>query len=533
MTNSSNIIIIIIIIIISGITQQTSAVPVVYQKEGIIYGTTDYYDFTYELNLNGYAKHCDDLRTVIQTQDTSGEKTNGCEAANRRMLDRQCAEVDSWSNNFMARQKRQAVIFATVLGALGLSAMLGVGAYIQLSTKADANREELKHLRRQIKTHAERQNGYNTIMENELNCHKIRLALLESEILIRQVTRGLDTLTSAQRVTPSLLPSTEVARIWPILRRDIRNATGGDASFPFPPHSIYEVPASYLWGLNGVQVIMHMPLVREELQLYRRSHFPLVDHTDPPMYAATAKPYVATNAEGTAHLVLSGDDLAACTYISEARFCKVQIMYRTYSATCEGALFEGRPSGIKERCQLGNFKDKWAVTQTEGRNFTIYLNQTEEAMQTCADGTRSVQHLQKGFQHVSVRRGCAFTTEDFVLPEQHNFQSTLHVINHVNWADTALDSFLVLPGEERRGEEDNEDDDRKSKETWAYAAAGIAVTCTLANVGIFLILVWRFRLQTGPHRRRQKKKTEAHEMKERKRDPKTTETSSDTERVDN
>ena len=500
-----------IAMIIASFIITTNGIPVVYDHEGTLYGTTDTYEVMFYVHMDGYATHCDKLKDIIKAN--SNTETTACEHANVHMLERQCDVVEGWAVTFQTdRVKRQAMLIGSVLGSLGISLLMQLGGYMELTTKIETNHQALVQLRAQMTTYTARQHNINEKLAKEVNCHKIRLALLESEMLILATTAALEGLISNQHVTPAILPTKEVARLWPQIQREIKNFTGGAASFMFPPHALYEIPASYIYDGNTLRVFLHMPLVQEELQLYRRSTFPLIAHTNPPQHATETKPYIATNTEGTTHMVMDGNDLATCHIIQQARFCKVGLLFRTFASTCEGALFEGRPSTIKQRCKLAEFKDKWAVTQTGDNDFSIYLAEQEEAMRTCEDGTRMVIHVKSGFTNVSVPTGCTFTTLDFVLPAHHDYTSTLHVINHVSFEAEDLAELLVLPGEERSGASDTEGDVRTDPSMWIWAAAGAAIAGTCANAGVFIILVWRFRAKMrGKGRKAQKKRGEKSE----------------------
>ena len=509
--------------IVSYLITVIAAIPVVYRHTGVLYATTDNYELSFNVDLRSYHEHCKMLKQQINIPHHSNAAI-ACHTGNRRLMERQCDTVDGWAITYFQgtrREKRQAMMVATVLGALGMTALIEMGGLVHLNSRVDKNARELERLRQQMQDGQKHQKQVNGILSQEINCHYIRLALIESETIIAQTTENLERLTGNRRISTSLLPVIELNRLWPQITREIRNMTGGQASFPFPQHAVYETPASYTWDGRNLRVYLHLPLVREELQLYRRNHFPLIHHDNTtPMHPTNVKPFMATNKEGTSHLVLNGDDLAACTTIQQAKFCQVGLMFRTFSSTCEGALFEGRPSMITKRCELAPFKDKWAVTQTGHRDYTLYINDYQEAMRTCDDGTRQVLHIGKGLNNISVPEGCTFTTGDFVLPEQHEYQSTLHVVNHVQFADVDTASFLVLPGAERSGEEDMEEEAHVHVDaTWFYAAASFAIACTLANAGIFCILIWRFRARLrGLHKRTKTRDSDRgpddHEMEE-------------------
>lgn len=488
-------------IIVLGLAMAyATALPVAYHTEEAIYAVTDHYVFAFELSLRSFHQHCTGMGPHI-TADTSS-LVQDCNVANKRMHDRQCEAIEHWALSYFmprldgGRYKRQLAFIATALASVGISAILQGASMHHVNSRLEKQGHALERLKGEMIRMNADFSRFEGQTVKELVCVSRRFALLESQEIISGVTHALETLTGGHRVTTDLLPPAELRRLWPRVLADIKNKTGGAAEFDFPVHAVYEMPATYVYNSETLEVYVHMPLVREKLTLYRRDHFPLkMDAEGAPMYPAGARPYLATNREGTAYLVMGGDELAGCQRIQGARFCTVSALYRTYGATCEGALFEGRSTTIKNRCQLEPFRDTWAVTRLASRDYTVYMGSAEEVIITCTDGNRRVTHLGQGFTNVSVPEGCVLAADNFVLPQAREFDSALHVINRVDWQfeEHAWKVEPALPGEARRGVESEKGETNITSSDSARLWVLMGLMCTLGNIMVFGLMIWRMR----------------------------------------
>jgi hypothetical protein len=197
---------------------------------------------------------------------------------------------------------------------------------------------------------------------------------------------------------------------------------------------IFQMPCSYLVVRDGVQVFLHVPIIREVMQLFELLPVPFLTG-DQFMSVFPSKEFIMVAAGNRVHRELSSDELQAkCIQRGTYKICeRLGFFHNRMETTCLGALMVNRVDKAKELCTIRKESRAWSVVQTEEDEFQVYTRDPLNLMTECLNGTRSNRRVQ-GVEKIQVVDQCRVHSDQFELIASSADDMRLTIVQELDWS---------------------------------------------------------------------------------------------------
>jgi hypothetical protein len=247
---------------------------------------------------------------------------------------------------------------------------------------------------------------------------------------LNAVSDALDVLVTSDRVSPKLVPPSSALRLWRAVVDDFQNQSFPPS--PLPHTALYELPTTYRFSLDILEIAVHWPLIRQTYTLYHKVSHPiwLPGHPHPQIVGPVGYLAVAPDMRS---FVRPSSDLASCTSIKTEPICPLVIDRSDWEGDCLAALFKGAIDAALRVCPTEPFLDTWAAEQTGQDDFNIIVTEQTSFSVICAGRKVREGQWQPGKHNVTVDRGCSVATAMFTLYPTAQWQQMLVVSPPTEW----------------------------------------------------------------------------------------------------
>ena len=330
---------------------------------------------------------------------------------------------------------------------------------------------------------------------------ELRLTLLEVQRSISEVTRGLSTLVTGQRISTSLLPANPLRRLWTKIETLVETL-GGEVQLPFSQATaLYEFPATFVLEDGGLVAEIFVPLVTEKMRLFWREDFPLSLHAEEAAVTIRRRrheEYFAVDERHTLFVTMSSAELDRCHQQQRRYFCAAAALRKDFDESCEAALYMGESRGVARHCQTETFKRSWSVWRAAGRLFHVYAQRELRTKILCANGTQRLDVLAPGFHDVRLSASCAMSSDLFYLPREVEYEleefvsaPLLPSLEGLQAATDEQESIAALRRDiDKMNQAARRDGDTN---TWVWVVVGLslALTAIMSSMCMYLGFLYR------------------------------------------
>ena len=512
----------------SGAMTGTEAGETNFRQEGKLFLTDHFVHIKAEVDTSMFKRHCDSLRREERGIQEVLDKVEGSNTtmgtfwSHQARLKKTCEIVEDWPEEIKEGEKRSIAIVAGLVGTLfgwfGLSGIIhsDVGIHLQL-------RQENRRMAAAEKSLVQQSEVMHRIWGKMKWRHRVSKvnermgmfngAVTEMEQHVRMVGHGLNEARRG-RVSDAIISARDIREMQArVAEKGVRTPLESEAQ-------VYQLPASLMHMDTGFMIIIHMPTIAMELDLFWLETGPILTTDEKGegwrMMEVKEDRYIATGDKGT-HSVGSPKDLRRCLKINTAHFCHNVELFRKTSGTCIEELFFQQPH--TGSCQWRQATRAWATHRAKDGEYRVDIAEPTTTRLRCGDGPTMDAVWKPGRHKVRVSQGCTLETDNFVIMGTEGDESA--TIKVVQVEDRAVRATRDGEGEKQKAataeiDESLEEEEKAaadiSKARWfrdpwvhnmmLYAALA-AVTAVLTGTCAFMVC--RFRRAYG----REKKAEEA------------------------
>jgi hypothetical protein len=452
----------IIYICLIGITVCVFADKIIFQEEETkVWYSDNFIHLTVDIDLSPIMAECDELTRLIPELTKKFTAITVSEAA----LQSKAAQVCSVTQHFNSTHvldKRQAM-FLAALAAGSIFGMFNAGAISRLSTRVDAldktmsrgliilRREEtcLIALDRQV-----RQMNAEMIRQSYVTQEKVSQIQLLQSLNFHMDTLGLHT-SSLNTAWAALIEGhlnwgLLAPRQWEkIANRIKKEATRMGGTVPFgTPLDLLQFPASFQATGKKWRIFLHLPVIQEEMRLYR--YFPAPIYIDHPSNQSarvvtlqSKHPLLLVTPDDMLHQELSEQDLMSrCHRLGSRRICQdLGTFKRNLAASCLGSLFAHLTEDAFRHCDLQPFVEEWSVLTINPATRMLFSKSGRSVDTICSNGSRYNQMI-RGIAVLHLDPGCALSSSEFLTRRSKQERLTVEVVHEPAWETGRLQAML-------------------------------------------------------------------------------------------
>lgn len=446
-------------IVVSEAKALTDDAHLLFSNAGKLYVQTSSQRVEIRVQLWHFQAACAAMRASVgKLNKQHPTLPTACKLASLQHVETACMEVDSWPHMFddadptstdttheeasrslnitVSRPKRQLLgIFGAVLGFVGI----GAAAADAFAVHAVANRverlgAELRNVKQSLKAIEDATSKSLHRLDGELHCLQLQQFIAAGAARIASVNEALTELISAQRITPALLPVTELATLWPRVLLNIKQH-GHVRGESFPPHIVYELPTSYtVWGAQ-LRITFDVPLISKRFRLLSRASYPISTPLGPFTALGVEHAIIAVDDSSTEHVAVSEAHLATCNRLHRHFFCEGEGWHSQLHSSCIGAMYLGDAGAIARRCHLVRFREAAAFARIDDSRLAVFTEVSTAATVSCVNGSRWSRLLPSNFSIQLLPRTCGLVADTFTVPPHINRDLDAGVVAIAAWGD--------------------------------------------------------------------------------------------------
>ncbi len=333
---------------------------------------------------------------------------------------------------------------------------------------------------------------------------------------VNRYKSGLSGLLSG-KITPDFIDSNKL--VGALSRLAIKAKQGGYV-LPTLVQHIFQLPTSFISKNNVVQVLIHLPMLRETdlLRLYKFIPLPIslnVSHQH--LTLDQTGGMIAVTDDLSGYSLVSEEEEKDCQTISNVKFCPHHnVLYRNFNQFCLSALFREKASVISEVCDFSVAPAHYEAKQLGPTRFLLYHPIEDKVQIQCTTGIQTIKF--KGSKILNLDPDCKGVNDKYSFVAERNVG--LNFSYHFSTVSTStkqiFEGFEVdkldfrvqnKPIKVRDIVSEYRARHRASAGFFGRLGAGAASLCILVILGVLVFLIVRTCL-----RGRQKKPVQAVEL---------------------
>ena len=446
---------------------RVNADRIIFQEQDRIWHTTDFLHLAIDVDFQPIVSECKALKFVLNQPDSSKRDSTTLPHrlvdmnATRAYANQACAITSIWKADHVIEKRQLALLAIAAQGVFDIFA--GVKIH-HIQTRVDSIDKKLTRglviLHKQETRVAAIESDFNQlnakIIYENLNVVSLLEQLRLNDLILLHinllsghtaaVARAWAALVEGRLSLDLLAPDQWLS----VVQRIKQEAAAMGAQLPVSsPLDMIQFPASFVARGSKWFVVVHFPLIHEEIKLYR--------HLPTPMYIdsqANDSARVVTLHAKSDLLLLTPDDLlhqetsaealaARCYKVGGRAMCQnLGVFYKHAAATCLGSLFARDAASALRRCSMQLVQDDLSVTQLNPQTLIVFSRRGRGADIICADGNRTRLHV-AGLSEVLLGQGCRFSTGDHLVRRSEEHAVRVHVIDQPLWDQGALEEAWV------------------------------------------------------------------------------------------
>lgn len=414
----------------------------VFQRQGPLHLTGGTYIVKLRLDLSGYHNHCDDFSDRTKGSMSKVSEPVARFALNQTILAMKdaCKRAEYWPSRWGSERPRRQVgvlLAGAVFG--GLISQLWEGA----ADHSAHVQGQLERVRKDLESLAESSAHIADVLHSNMQA-LAQLAAIDALASaasrnihnLNVMSDALDVLVTSDRVSPKLIPPRSASKLWLSIASDLKRHSLPES--PLPYTALYELPATYRFSTDLVEVGVHLPLIQSTFTLYHKLAHPiwLPEHPHPQVLGPAG--YIAV-APDMRSFVRPNPNLASCTFIKTEAICPLVIDRTDWDQDCLASLFKGAIDDALAACSSSPFLGQWAAEQIDHDVFNIIVTKETTYGVVCSGRKIKEGQWRPGKHNVTLDEGCRVIAETFSLQPTALWQGTAVVAPSLEWisADTA------------------------------------------------------------------------------------------------
>lgn len=243
----------------------------------------------------------------------------------------------------------------------------------------------------------------------------------ELHVLVTDLTQGFLHLTTAHRLSASLLPLPFLQSFW---RQLSKHAADKGHPLLLPPHAAYELPASYALANDVSNIVLHIPVLHSKLTLYNFIDFPVARPGLTPVRFQPVTTHIAIDDQRTSYFLPSHSDLHACLSLNDVLLCPFPYLRHDMDNTCLSTLFSSRWQSATRLCPFTTDIPEWLFAVGRGRERHLYAQNKLAYSIHCTNGSTWNGVWEKGFHSFNLDTGCRLITNPFSVAAPWEYSMT-------------------------------------------------------------------------------------------------------------
>jgi phage shock protein A len=341
-----------------------TAAATVFQQQGPLHLSAGTYLIKFRVDLSGFHDHCRAFRNntdrALQLVSDGAAKFafNQTVAA---MMDA-CERAEYWPSRWpVRRQKRQVglMLLGAAFGGLVTSLWESATDHSHhIEGQLRQMRRELEDLTRTTAQIAEALHKSLHLQAQLASIEGFAAATARNIHSLDAISEALEVLVTADRVSPKLVPPVKAASMWHSVARELRRQSLPRS--PLPSTALYELPTTYKFAPDFLEIGVHFPVIKETFTLYHTQQHPiwLPEHPHPLLVGPAGYLAVAPDMRS---FVRPNQDLASCMKIKSEPVCPLVIDRTDWQGDCLAALFKGFIVEALKICRVQPFLGQWAA----------------------------------------------------------------------------------------------------------------------------------------------------------------------------
>ena len=390
------------------------------------------------LNFTGLKTHCNQLRNTNTNLTSLVPRAKRILGVLNRVVNSTCQDVDQLTDQGHERQTRQIwAAAALVTGAFGIYEAVEVHRLHQQLKETNEKQQHLTTLLRHQDSRINHMAEHVNTLTEELAHTLANEALIASEqdqiywlrdlvanarefgTYVNRATQGMQDLHHGHLSTSII--SREIAReILGKLQRQAEKLEG--KLIVNNSDDLYQLPITVVYPDAGqVQLLIHVGVAKETLQLLRYVPSPLVVQQDGRSVALAISPSKTLLAhDENLHQEISESDLSTCQRNGNSYVCRGPAAYHTQLCrTCLGALFTGDVDAIKDLCPMHQTNTTWHAEALPNNQVAVYFRDSTNLQVTCKGQFRKNIILQ-GSHTIQLPANCSLTGHDLRITSRED-----------------------------------------------------------------------------------------------------------------
>jgi hypothetical protein len=413
-----------------------TAAATVFQQQGPLHLSAGTYLIKFRVDLSGFHDHCRAFRNntdrALQLVSDGAAKFafNQTVAA---MMDA-CERAEYWPSRWpVRRQKRQVglMLLGAAFGGLVTSLWESATDHSHhIEGQLRQMRRELEDLTRTTAQIAEALHKSLHLQAQLASIEGFAAATARNIHSLDAISEALEVLVTADRVSPKLVPPVKAASMWHSVARELRRQSLPQS--PLPSTALYELPTTYKFAPDFLEIGVHFPVIKETFTLYHTQQHPiwLPEHPHPLLVGPAGYLAVAPDMRS---FVRPNQDLASCMKIKSEPVCPLVIDRTDWQGDCLAALFKGFIVEALKICRVEPFLGQWAAEQINRNDFDLVVTEATPFTVVCRGKEVQEGQWPAGNHTVTVEPSCQIISVSFTLYPVRQWYETMVVAPAWRW----------------------------------------------------------------------------------------------------
>ena len=322
----------------------TLAAGIVFQREGPLHLSEGSYIIKFRVNLGGFHEHCASFNnaTLGALRKMSHPTTRFTLNQTIASMNDACERAEYWPSRWSSqRPKRQVGLLLAGAAFGGLLTNLWESATdhsVHVEKQVKRMRGEIEELTRSAAHISDALHANMKLSAQLLALEAFAAATARNIHSLNSISDSLDVLITADRVSPKLIPPSVAAELWSSVALEFSSRLLPQS--PLRPTALYELPATYQFAHDILEVGVHLPIIKETFTLYHKKNHPLWLPEHPHPLLVGKEGYLAVAPDLRSFVRLS-HNLAGCPKIKTEPVCALASDRTDWDQECLASLFKG------------------------------------------------------------------------------------------------------------------------------------------------------------------------------------------------
>lgn len=405
--------------------------------------------------LHQVEEHCSDLQSIFRTRTPKGT-TSGSTKRQWTLLKTKintgCEEVHDKFQQLLADSTKNERFAFSLIGT-GLGIIGSVFSWVQ-SFQSDDIKHDIQMERYQRQQQADvvmdelkkMKDGLSRAvssmrrMDDELKTQEL---IFELSLAADSVQREADNIfqgifdARGHKLSPALITPKQLKALHQNISKEAERAGGLPIIFSIADY--YSFPVSLaLLGDKEVAVIIHVPVARKKLELFKLTAIPF-EYEGKTFIMDKPTKLFAMDKEREWHTTVTDGFLEACMELGPHFICFESLpLKKRVADSCEGAMFLANMKNIHDNCDFKELQRLTVVSMPKGAavfspdRIRVSIKCSQRALTSSSGKQEQVLSIQ-GLNFLPVSRGCVVKGEEFELYKPTSLKTGVSIRVTLDW----------------------------------------------------------------------------------------------------